>query len=46
MKKEAKPITKADLDALKQAVGKVTPKATTAKAGGSRVHMGTVTYTR
>ncbi|MEV0326941.1 hypothetical protein AB0H63_10895 [Micromonospora echinospora] len=32
MKKEAQPITKADLDALKQAVGKVAPKAATAKA--------------
>ncbi|HEY0699704.1 MAG TPA: hypothetical protein VGD43_18050 [Micromonospora sp.] len=46
MKKETQPITKADLDALKQAVGKVTPKAATAKAGGSRVRVGISTYTR
>jgi hypothetical protein len=42
MSKETQPITKADLDALKQAVGKVTKKAATAKTGVGSI----ATYTR
>lgn len=43
MSQETQPITKADLDALKQAIGKVTPKVSAVKNGGRLRH---VTYTR